>query len=150
MRYRTTILQTGPTTTGIPVPDDVLVALGQGRRPPVRVTVGDHTYRSTVATMGGRTLISLSAENRSAAGVAGGQDVEVEVEVDLEPRTVDLPAELAEALAEAGAQDAFSALSPSRQKAHALAVQGAKTDETRRRRIDAVLTALREDTPRTR
>ena len=142
MRFRTTILQTGGNTTGIPVPDDVVAALGAGRRPPVTVTVGKHVYRSTVATMNGQAMISLSAENRAAAGVAGGDEVDVEVELDTAPRTVEVPPDLAEALAAAGATEAFVRLAPSHQKAHVLSVNDAKTDETRRRRIEKVLKAL--------
>ena len=80
MRYRTTILQTGSTTTGIPVPDDVVAALGS-RRAPVLVTVSGHTYRSSLAVMDGTATISLSAENRAAAGVAGGDCAAVSMRV---------------------------------------------------------------------
>lgn len=142
MKYRTTILQTGGNTTGIPVPDDVVAALGAGRRPPVTVTVGGHVYRSTVATMNGQAMVSLSAENRAAAGVAGGDQVEVEVVLDTAPRTVEVPPDLAEALAAAVATEAFAKLAPSHQKAHVLSVNEAKTEETRRRRIEKVVNAL--------
>lgn len=142
MRYRTTILQTGGSTTGIAVPPEVLEALGQGRKPPVVVTVGGHTYRSTVATMGGVPMISLSAENRAAAGVEGGQEVDVDVELDTAPRTVEVPEDLAAALDEASVREAFDALAPSRKKAHVLAVEGAKAPETRQRRVAAVVAAL--------
>ena len=76
----------GKTATGIPVPDDVVAGLGAGRRPAVVVTIGDHTYRSTVAVMGGRSMIPLSAEHRGLAGVAAGDDVEVHLELDDAPR----------------------------------------------------------------
>lgn len=142
MKYRTTILQTGGNTTGIPVPDDVVAALGAGRRPPVTVTVRGHVYRSTVATMNGQAMVSLSAENRAAAGVAGGDQVEVEVVLDTAPRTVEVPPDLAEALAAAVATEAFAKLAPSHQKAHVLSVNEAKTEETRRRRIEKVVNAL--------
>jgi len=142
MRYRTTILQTGPNTTGIPVPDDVLAALGAGRRPPVKVTVGKHEYRSTVATMNGKAVVSLSAENRAAAGVAGGNQVEVVLVLDTAPRTVEVPPDLAEALADAGATEAFAKLAPSHQKAHVRSVTDAKAEDTRRRRIEKVVSAL--------
>ncbi|MBX9245354.1 DUF1905 domain-containing protein [Actinotalea ferrariae] len=143
MRYRTTILRgkTG-TTTGIEVPPEVLAALGQGRKPPVVVTVGGHTYRSTVATMGGVSMISLSSANRAAAGVEGGQEVEVEVELDTAPRTVDVPEDLAAALADGSAREAFDRLSYSARKAHVLAVEDARTPETRQRRIAGVVTKL--------
>src|ERR1700712_2094916 len=98
MRFRSVVELGGKTATGIEVPDEVVAALGSGRRPSVRVTVGGHTYRTTVASMGGRFLVPLSAENRSAAGAAAGDEVEVEIEVDDAPREVEIPADLAAAL----------------------------------------------------
>ena len=134
MRYRTTILQTGKTTTGIPVPNEVVEALGSGRRPAVKVTVNGYTSRSAVATMGGTPMISLNAEHRTASGLAGD-----EVEVDLElgaPREAEIPPDLAAALdAEPAARRTFDALSYSNRSWHVLQVTGAKTDETRQRRI---------------
>lgn len=139
MRYRTTIEQSGENTTGIPVPEEVLTALGHGRKPPVVVTVGNHTYRSTVATMNGSSIVSLSLENRTAAGVVGGQEVEVELQLDTQPRVVEVPDDLAAALAATSSGlEAFARLSHSKQKAHVLAVEGAKTPETRRRRVEKV------------
>ena len=76
-RFRTVVLAAGKTATGIVVPDEVVESLGPGKRPPVRVTVGGHTYRSTIAVLGGRNMISLSAENRAKAGVAAGDEVDV-------------------------------------------------------------------------
>ena len=72
MRFRTTIVQSGKNTTGIQVPDEVMEALGAGKRPAVTVTVNGYRYRSTVASMGGVAMVSLSAEHRAGAGVAGG------------------------------------------------------------------------------
>ncbi|GIG22987.1 hypothetical protein Cch01nite_37110 [Cellulomonas chitinilytica] len=134
MRFRTTILQSGKTATGIPVPDDVVAALGRGKRVPVVVTLNGHSYRSTVAPYNGQNLIGLSAENRAAAGVEGGQDVEVELEVDDAPRTVEVPDDLAAALT-GPARAAFDALSYSRQRAIVEPIEAAKTTETRERRI---------------
>jgi Bacteriocin-protection, YdeI or OmpD-Associated/Domain of unknown function (DUF1905) len=149
MRFRTTILQTGKTTTGIQVPDDVLEALGAGRRPAVKVTVNGYTYRSTVAVMGGTPMISLSAEHRAASGLAGGDDVEVDLELDTAPRQVDVPPDLAAALdAEPAARRTFDALSHSNKSWHVLQITGAKTDETRQRRIAKSIDALRQGRPR--
>jgi hypothetical protein len=98
MKFRTTILQSGKTATGIEVPEEVVTALGSGRKPAVLATIGGHTYRSTIATMGGRFMLPVSAENRTAAGVAGGDEVDVDLELDTEPRTIDVPADFAAAL----------------------------------------------------
>jgi len=112
MHFRTTIELGGKTATGLVVPGDVVTALGGGRRPPVRVTVGGHTYRTTVATMRGRFLVPLSAANREAAGVAAGDEVEVAIELDSAPREVDVPDDLAAALAgEPAARQFFDGLS---------------------------------------
>lgn len=143
MRFATTIHQTG-NNTGIVVPDEVVEALGAGKKPKVVVTVGGHTYRSSIASMGGRFLISLSADNRAKAGVAGGDDVEVELALDDAPRTVDLPPELAEALdADPAAKAAFDALSYSNQRRLAEPIGAAKAPDTKARRVEKVLAELR-------
>ena len=139
--FRTAILQTG-NNTGIPVPDDVVAKLGAGKRPLVVVRLNGHTYRSAVASMGGTAMIALSAENRLAAGVQGGDEVEVAIRLDLEPRTVPIPADLRAALVAAGAVDAFEALAPSRKNEDVRQVESAKTDETRERRIAKIVAKL--------
>lgn len=98
MRFHTTILQGGKTATGIRVPDDVVEGLGAGKRPPVSVTINGYTYRSTVSVMGGAYMVGVSAENRAGAGVAGGDQVDVEIELDTAPRDVTLPSDFAAAL----------------------------------------------------
>ncbi len=146
MDFTSTVELAGKTATGMEVPAEVVTALGAGKKPAVRVTVGGHTYRSTVATMGGRFLLPLSAENRTAAGVAAGDTVEVDVELDDAPRTVEVPADLAAALdAEPAARVRFSELSYSAQRRHVLAIEEAKTPETRMRRIARTVDGLRAD-----
>ena len=128
--------------TGIEVPPEVIEALGAGRRPPVVVVVNGYEYRNTVAVMGGRFMISFSSDKRAATGIAGGDPIVVDLELDTAPRTVEVPADLAAALETAGAHAAFDALSPSAQKAHVTAVEGAKAAETRQRRIDGIVAKL--------
>ena len=139
--FRTTIEQSGTTATGIPVPPETVEALGRGQRVPITVTVGGHTYRSSVAPYRGKFMIALSAENRAAAGVAGGQEVEVTIEVDDAPRSVDLPSEVAALLTPAG-RTAYDALSFSRQRALIEPIGAAKTDATRDKRIAAAAETL--------
>ncbi|QHC63999.1 DUF1905 domain-containing protein [Rathayibacter festucae] len=141
MRYTTTLFQTG-TNTGIEVPPEVLDALGGGKRPAVSVVVNGYAFQGTVGAMGGRALISFSSEKRAASGLAGGDAVEVDLELDSAPRTVAVPEDLAAALNAAGAGAAFDALSPSARKAHVTAVEGAKAAETRARRVAAVVAKL--------
>jgi hypothetical protein len=145
MRFTTTVELGGQTATGLVVPDDVVDALGAGRRPPVTVTLGRHTYRSTIARRGDRYLLPLSAENRTAAGVAAGDTVDVDVEVDTAPRTVDVPADLAAALAaDPAVRQRFDALPYTHRKEHVRAVESAKAEATRQRRVAGVLAALRK------
>jgi hypothetical protein len=145
MRFSTTIELGGKTATGMEVPPEVVEALGAGKKPPVRVTVGGYTYRSTIASMGGRFLLPLSAERRAAAGLAAGDRVDVEVELDTQPRTVEVPADLTTALdAEPAARVRFDALSYSAQLRHVLAVEGAKAEATRARRVAGVVAGLLE------
>ena len=136
MRFRTTVELGGRTATGMRVPPEVVDGLGAGKKPAVLVTIGSHTYRSTIASRGGVYLLPLSAENRAGAGVAAGDEVEVAVELDTEPREVAVPADLAAALADDdAARTAFERLPYSHQLRHVLAIEGAKTAETRSRRI---------------
>jgi len=145
MRFHTTILTTGKTAAGIRVPDDILVALGPSRKPAVRVTINGYTYRSTVAWVNGGPMVGVSAENRSAAGVQGGEDVDVDLELDTGPREVALPTDFESELdREPEARRFFNTLSYSDKRFHTLPIEGAKTDETRRRRIEKSIALLRE------
>lgn len=142
-RFRATLELGGKTATGFEVPEAIVEELGAGRRPAVRVTVGGHTYRSTVAVMGGRFMLPLSAENREAAGLTAGDEADVALELDTSPREVDVPEDLAAALAEAGARERFDAAAPSRRKEWVRSVEEAKAPETRARRIAKAVDALR-------
>lgn len=149
MRFRATIDLAGKTATGIRVPAEIIEGLGAGKRPAVRVTIGGHSYRTTVAPRGDGFLIPVSAENRAGAGVAAGDEVGVEIELDTEPRAVAVPADLAAALdRDADARRAFGGLSFSRRQWYVLSIENAKKAETRLRRIDAALSALREGSGR--
>jgi hypothetical protein len=144
VRFRATLESNGRTATGIEVPSSVVDALAAGKRPPVRVTLHKHTYRTTVARMGGRFLVPVSAEVRKAAGVTAGDELDVGIELDDAPRTVDVPPDLAAALAEApAAAQAWEKLAYTHQKEWARSVEDAKKPETRARRIAAAVEALR-------
>ena len=118
------------------MPADVVESLGGGKRPAVTVTLGPHTYRSTIAPMGGMHFLPVSAENREAAGLSAGDMVDVSVELDTEKREVEVPADLAAALKKnAKARAAFESLSYSNKRRYVLAIDGAKAAETRERRI---------------
>lgn len=143
IRFRTTVELGGKTATGFEVPADVVARLGPGKRPAVSVTVGGHSYRSTVAVMGGRFMLPLSAENRTAAGLAAGDEVEVELVPDLEPRTVDVPEDLAARLsADPAAQATFDGLTPGQRKEWVRWVDEAKRPETRADRVAKTVEAL--------
>ena len=140
--FSTTLFLEG-NNTGIEVPAEVVVALGRGKRPPVVVTVNGFSYRSTVAVMGGLYLLPFSSDKRVATGLGGGDAIEVTLELDTEPRIVEVPPELAVALAAVpGAREAFDALAPSVRKVHVTAVTGAKAIPTRERRIAGILASL--------
>jgi hypothetical protein len=144
MRLMSTVILGGKTATGIPIPAEVVEALGNGRkRFPVRATVDGHIYRTTIAPMAGEFFIPLNAANREAAGVAAGDDVTVELERDDTPREVEIPSALAVAFAgNPRARGVFDALSYSKQRRIAEWVAGAKTEETRTRRITKALGEL--------
>ena len=145
MRFRATILLGGKTATGIPVPPEVVTSLGPSKRPPVSVTINGHTYRSTVAPMGGEFMLPLSAENRRGAGVAAGDEVDVDIELDTQPREVTVPPDFTAALdRDANARRFFDGLSYSQKLRFVLSIEEAKTAETRQRRIDKAVSMLRE------
>src|SRR2546426_11947016 len=145
MKFRTKILQAGKTATGIHVPANVVESLGSGKRPKVRVTINHYTYRSSVAPMGGKFMVGVSAETRTHARVAGGDEVDVEIELDAEPREVTVPPDFAAALRrDASAKRFFEGVSYSKKRWHVLAIKGAKTAETRQRRIANSVRMLRE------
>ncbi len=145
MRFRTTVELGGKTATGIQVPPEVVEALGSGKRPAVSVTINGHTYRSTIAPMSGAFYLPVSAEVREAARVAAGDEIDVDVELDVAPREVDVPPDFQAALdADVAAKTAFEHLSYSNKRQHTLAIDGAKTPETRQRRIEKAISTLRE------
>ena len=139
--FRTKVWQMG-NNTAIQISPETIEKLGSGRRPLVRMTLKNHTYRSAVAVMDGMFLVSLSAENRQAAGVNGGDEVDVTIALDVEPRTVELPPDLRAALARAKALDAFNASAPSMRKEYVRQVEEAKAQETRDRRIAKIVEKL--------
>lgn len=128
--FRTKIQAAGKNAAGIVVPPKLVTELGHGKRPPVRVTMGDHTYASTV-------------EHRKLANVAAGDTVDVTLELDTAPRETAVPADFAKALAKVPqAKKFFDALSPSMKKFHVTNIEGAKTAETRTRRIEKSVDTL--------
>ena len=145
IRFRAILQLNGKTATGIQVPEEVVASLGSSKKPPVRVTINGYTYRSTVASMGGMFLLPVSAEIREGAGVAAGDLVEVDVELDTEPREVTVPPDFAAALdGDAAARQFFDGLSYSSKRRFVLAIEEAKTAETRQRRIEKTVSTLRE------
>jgi hypothetical protein len=143
MKFHTSLLQIG-NNVGVHVPDEVVEALGAGKKPPVVITINDdYTWRSSVAVMGGKYLVSFSSAHRTASGYKGGDDVEITIEVDDAPRTVEVPEALQAAMdAAPGAQAAFDTRSNSRKKLLTVPVADAKTDETRDKRIARAIAEL--------
>ncbi|TFV91245.1 YdeI/OmpD-associated family protein [Blastococcus sp. CT_GayMR16] len=142
--FDTTVAATG-NNTGIVVPVEVIEALGAGKRPPVLVSVNGHEYRSTAAVMGGKHMIGISAAVRAATGLKGGDPIRVTLTLADTPREVDVPADFAVALAaEEGSSAFFGKLSNSLQRFHVDNVNGAKTAETRQRRIERAVALFRD------
>lgn len=141
MKFRTKLEQApGMKATGITVPPEIVERLGAGKRPKVVVGIKKHSYRSTIAVMNGRLMLPVAAEHRDAAGVKANDMIEVTLTLDEAPRTVDVPEDLARALAKKkGARAAFDALSYTARKEAVRSVEGAKTEETRARRVAKVV-----------
>ncbi|MEU6184582.1 YdeI/OmpD-associated family protein [Nocardia sp. NPDC047038] len=142
MKFRTHVEPPEPMR-GLEVPPEVVAALGEGARPPVTITINGHSWKSRVALMRGRYLLGLSNANRQAAGVEIGEEIEVEVELDTEPRVVVEPPDFAEALdADPVARAAYDDLAYSRKREHVHAIESAKKPETRQRRIEKAIATL--------
>lgn len=142
--FRTTVELGGKTATGLPVPDEVVQGLDAGKRPAVEVTINGYSYRTTIATMSGRFLIPLSAQNRTAAGVAAGDEVDVTIRADTAPREVALSDDLMAALAhDPPAQEFFNSLAHSHRKEWARWIDDAKRPDTRTKRLQVTVEALR-------
>ncbi|MCU1602273.1 MAG: hypothetical protein JWO22_2982 [Frankiales bacterium] len=147
MRFTAELMLHGKTATGFVVPDSVVDELGSGKKPAVSVTINGHTYRSSIAFMGGRFLLGVSADNRAAADVSAGDVVDVEVVLDTAPRVIEVPADLAKAMTKP-ARAFWDTLSYSHQRAYAEAVTGAKKEETRAKRVADTVAKLEAGTPR--
>lgn len=143
LELTTTLVPFGPACA-ILLTDEQVAELAPVRTPPVVVTVAGRSQRLRVARMGGQSCIGLSRAARAALGVQIGEEVRVTVELDTAERTVEVPADLAEALAAVpGAREAFDALSYTRRKELARDVSGAKRPDTRARRVQRAVDEAR-------
>lgn len=142
--FKTTIYKDQEkNATGIEVPPAIIESLQAGKKPPVKVTLKGYSYRTTVAVMGGAFMMPLSAEHRNAAGVQGGETLDVTIELDTEPRTVEIPADLQAALeAQPGGLAAFHMAAPSMRKEYVRQVESAKAADTRARRVASIVSKL--------
>mgnify|MGYP000149589316 CR=1 FL=1 len=139
MRFRTTLILGGQIATGVVVPPEVVEELGAGKRPAVTVTINSYTYRSTIAVMGGQFMLPVAAEVRERAGVAAGDEIDVEVALDTAPRDFDIALN-----GDPAARATFEALSYSNKRRLVLAIEGARAAETRARRIARTVADLHE------
>jgi hypothetical protein len=145
LKFSTTLLTAGKTATGIQVPEEIVTALGSSKRPPVKITLNGYTYRSTIAVMGGKFMIGVSAEVREAAYVKGGDKITVSLELDEQPREVDIPAVFEKVLAkDPKAKKKFETLSYSNKRRLIAPIASAKTDGTRERNILKAISELQK------
>ncbi len=144
MKLTTELLVFG-NNTGFEIPEAFVEELGGGKKPKVTVTVNGFTYRSSIARMDGQFLLGVSKERREAGGIAGGDVLEVDIELDTAPRTIEVPPDLAEALTQNPNAKAFwESMSYSNQRWHAEQIEGAKTEDTRARRVARSVALLSE------
>jgi hypothetical protein len=143
MKFRTHVEPPEPRR-GLEVPPEVVESLGQGKRPRVAITINGHSWKNRIAIMRGRYLLGLSNANRQAAGAVTGDEVEVELEFDPDPRVVVEPADFARALdADPNARSAYDRLPDGRKREHVRAIESARKPETRMRRIEKAVATLR-------
>jgi hypothetical protein len=145
MRLTAELATTGGNTTGFRIPDEFVAELGGGGRPKVAVTVNGFRFRSSIARMGGEYWLGVSAERRAAGKMAAGDVLELDVVLDTQERTIDVPEDLAAALArEPAARAFFDGLSFSNKRYHVEQITGAKTAATRERRVAKAVQSLSE------
>lgn len=145
MKFRALLELSRKTATGIEVSTEIIDSLGSGKRPRVKVTLGEYSYRTTVGVMGGRYMIPVSAEIREAAKVSAGDELDVNIELDNEVRELEIPSDFTAALAgNTEAKNFFEGLSYSNKRRFVLNIEGAKTEETRNRRIEKAILLLKE------
>jgi hypothetical protein len=144
IRFRAKLQARGPAAAVV-LEDAQVAAVGEGaKRFPVVATVNGYTWRTSVARMGGESLLGLNRQVREAAGVAAGDSVEVVLLIDREPREVEVPDDLAAALAaDAQAKAIFDALAFTHRKEYARWIAEAKRDDTRRRRLSQAIEMIR-------
>jgi hypothetical protein len=133
------------STAFLEVPTEVIAALGERKRPPVQVTINGYGYRSTVAVYDGKFYLPVRREVREGAGVTQGQTVSVALRLDDAPREIRVPDDLDAALAARPETRArFEGLSFSHRKEYVDWIEGARREETRRRRIEQAVEMLRD------
>ena len=132
--FKATIVRDG-SICYIPLTFDPKPVFGKTRAP-VKVTLNGYTFRSTIAAMGGPACIPLRKSHREAAGLEGGESMQVRLDLDTEPRVVKPPADLVKALKAASVWDRWQDLSFTHQREHVEAIEDAKKPETRMRRIE--------------
>jgi len=144
LTFRARLQPRGPAVA-IVLDDAHVAVVGEGaKRFPVIATVNGYRWHASVARMGGEFLLGLSRQVREAAGVAAGDDVDVIIELDREPRTVELPEALATALtADPQASASFERMAVSHRKEYARWIAEAKQEQTRQRRVQQALEMIR-------
>lgn len=138
-----TTLSAFGNNTGIAVPDAVLQELNAGKRPALLVRVNGYEYQITPGVMDGQTMLSFSADHRQKSGLSGGDEIHVELALATNPREVEMPEAFLQALNESGTKAFFDSLPNSLQRYHCDLINGAKTEETRQKRIEKAVTLFR-------
>ena len=139
-----TTLSAFGNNTGIEVPDEVIQELNAGKRPALIVRVNGYEYQNTPGVMNGKTLLSFSSAHRKATGLKGGDPIHVDLAVSTTPRQVDMPESFLSALQDSDTLDFFNSLSNSLQRYHCDLINGAKTEETRQKRIEKAINLFRD------
>lgn len=139
-----TTLSSFGNNTGIEIPPKVIEKLDAGKRPSLNVTVNDYSYQCTPGVMGGKTLLAFSSEHRKNTGLEGGDKIHVSLSVATEPRKVEMSDSFLSSLNSSGTKDFFDTLSNSLQRYHCDLINGAKTEETRERRIQKAIALFKQ------
>ena len=141
--------QEGSSVAALKPPFDVVDVFQRKGRVPVKGTINGFPFRSSLMNMGDGHMMVVNAELRAGAKCKAGDSVSVVMELDEDERKVELPAYLKKLIAaDPKAEEAWDKLAFTHQKEHVRAIEDAKREDTRQKRIAAMMDMLRNKKPK--
>jgi Bacteriocin-protection, YdeI or OmpD-Associated/Domain of unknown function (DUF1905) len=146
IRFRATVEAARGGGHVVEVDPGLAGSIGAKHRTRVRGDLAGASYRSNLASMGGRLVLGVHKATLETAGVGTGEEVQVTMSVDAQPLPHDeVPEILAKALGRnVAAQKAWESLPPSHRRQYVGHILEAKKEETRKRRVEDAIEKMIE------